>query len=104
MQRKWKVGLIAAALTASGCATSADRRPREDLLFTWASAADRKSSDFLAVVDLRTDQVVATLPVGQSGTLAHHTDYQMPADCSLIANDFYGNRTWLFDLCQPRAP
>lgn len=103
MQRKWTLGALAVALLASGCATPPDSS-RQDLLFTWASAADRKSSDFLAVVDLRTGQVVATTPVGLSGTLAHHTDYAMPADCSLMASDFYGDRSWLFDLCDPRSP
>jgi hypothetical protein len=102
MKRKWIAGLFAAALLA-GCTASAGR-PRPDMLFAWASAADGKTSDFLAVVDLRTGKVIATKPVGLSGTLAHHTDYEMPADCSLIANDFYGNRTCLFDLCNPEAP
>jgi hypothetical protein len=74
------------------------------LLFAWASDADRKDTDFLAVIDLRTNQVVATAPVGQSGTMAHHTDYEMPSDGTLLANDFYGNRTWLFDLSNPLVP
>ena len=104
MRRKRMLGILLAALTATGCVTSASRAPPQDLLFAWASAADRKSSDFLAVVDLRTGQVVATAPVGISGTLAHHTDYEMPADCSLMASDFYGDRSWLFDLCDPLAP
>jgi hypothetical protein len=104
MQCKWKLGMLLAALTATGCVTSASRPPPGDLLFAWASDADRKDSDFLAVIDLRANQVVTTVPVGQSGTLAHHTDYEMPADCTLLASDFYGNRTWFFDLCEPRAP
>jgi hypothetical protein len=104
MQRKWKLGMLLAVLTATGCVTSASRPPREDLLFAWASDEDRKDKDFLAVIDLRTNQIVTTVPVGQSGTLAHHTDYEMAADDTLVANDFYGNRTWLFDLSDPRAP
>ena len=104
MQRKWTLGLLLAVLTATGSVMASSRVPREDLLFSWASDADRKDSDFLAVIDLRTNQVVTTVPVGQSGTLAHHTDYEMPADHTLLANDFYGNRTWLFDLSNPLAP
>jgi len=76
----------------------------QDLLFAWASDADRVDNDFLAVIDLRTNQVVTTVPVGMSGSLAHHTDYEMPADDTLLANDFYGNRTWLFDLSKPTSP
>jgi hypothetical protein len=104
MRRKWRIALLAATLAATGCATPSQRQPVGDWLFAWASDADRKDSDFLAVIDLRTNQVVATAPVGQSGTMAHHTDYEMPADGTLLANDFYGNRTWLFDLSDPIAP
>ncbi|MFL6842063.1 MAG: hypothetical protein ACJ8D2_06415, partial [Sphingomicrobium sp.] len=104
MSRKRKICLLVTMLAATGCATTSHRRAAPDLLFTWASDADRKDSDFLAVIDLRTNQVVTTLPVGQSGTMAHHTDYEMPRDGTLLANDFYGNRTWLFDLADPRTP
>ena len=104
MQRTWKAGTLIAALIATGFVTSASRAPHQDLLFAWASDVDRKDSDFLAVIDLRTNQIVTTVPVGQSGSLAHHTDYEMPADHTLLANDFYGNRTWLFDLSKPLAP
>jgi hypothetical protein len=101
---RWKFGLLAATLAATGCATASQRQPVRDLLFAWASDADRKDSDFLAVIDLRTHQVVTTVPVGQSGSMAHHTDYEMPRDGTLLANDFYGNRTWLFGLSDPLAP
>jgi hypothetical protein len=103
--RKSRFGLLAATL-ATGCATTSQRQPtpRPDLLFAWASDEDRKDSDFLAVIDLRTNRVLTTMPVGQSGTMAHHTDYQMPRDGTLLANDFYGNRTWLFDLSNPLVP
>jgi hypothetical protein len=103
MWRKFRFSLLAATL-AAGCATTSQRQPSPDLLFAWASDADRKDADFLAVIDLRTNHVVTTLPVGQSGTMAHHTDYEMPTDGTLMANDFYGNRTWLFDLSNPLAP
>jgi len=103
MWRKLSFGIVAATVVA-GCATPSQRDPSADLLFAWASDVDRKDSDFLAVIDLRTNRVVTTLPVGQSGTMAHHTDYQMPADGTLLANDFYGDRTWLFDLSSPLVP
>ncbi len=49
-------------------------------LFVWAGDADQKDSDFLAVIDARRSeptygQVVATLPVGASATMPHHTEY-----------------------------
>ena len=104
MQFKRAFLLVAAIMPSLVCATATAHEPSRDLLFAWASDVDRKDSDFLAVVDLRTNQVIRTVPVGQAGTMAHHTDYEMPGDGTLIANDFYGNRSWLFDLSNPQAP
>lgn len=104
-RRDLKPGLVIAALALTACATSPDRHlANRDLLFSWASDANHKNSDFLAVIDLRSEQILATVPVGQSGTLAHHTDYSMPKDGTLFANDFYSGKTWVFDLSNPRQP
>jgi hypothetical protein len=47
-------------------------------LFIWAGDADRKDTDFLAVIDVRPKSkryghIVATLPVGVSNNYPHHT-------------------------------
>lgn len=63
--------------------------------------------DFLAVFDVRPGpsfgKLVATLPVG-SAVQAHHTSYAEPADHILYANDWLGNRTYVFDLRDPPHP
>jgi hypothetical protein len=78
-------------------------------LFVWAGDADRKESDFLAVIDVDSRSanyasVVATLPVGAIGTLPHHTEHEMPASGILWANGFQASRTFRFDLRDPARP
>jgi hypothetical protein len=78
-------------------------------LFVWAGDSDKQQSDFLAVVDVDRRsatyaQVVATLPVGATGTVPHHTEYEMPAGGELWANGFAAGRTFRFDLHDPTRP
>lgn len=78
-------------------------------LFVWAGDADKRESDFLAVVDADPRSanyatVVATLPVGVTGTQPHHTEYEMAADGVLWANGFDAGRTFRFNLRDPTQP
>jgi hypothetical protein len=74
-------------------------------------AARRKAQglgkDFLAVFDVRPGasfgRLVAMLPVGEAA-MAHHTNYAEPPDNILYANDWAANRTYVFDLRDPRHP
>ncbi|MBS0513879.1 MAG: hypothetical protein JSS16_00175 [Proteobacteria bacterium] len=63
--------------------------------------------DFLAVFDIGPGvsfgKLVAMLPVGDAAQ-AHHTNYAMPANDVLYANDWLGNRTYVFDLHDPVHP
>ena len=63
--------------------------------------------DFLAVFDVRPGPsfgtLVAMLPVG-SAVMAHHTNYAEPPNDVLYANDWLANRTYVFDLRDPRHP
>jgi hypothetical protein len=63
--------------------------------------------DFLAVFDVRPGasfgKLVAMLPVG-AAMMAHHTNYAEPADGVLYANDWFANRTYVFDLRDPPHP
>ena len=107
--------LFTCAVLIAGCHTSpaAPVTPREPgdsrYLFVWAGDSDKQQSDFLAVVDVdrhsRTyAQVVATLPVGDAGTVPHHTEYEMPAGGELWANGFAAGRTYRLDLRDPTRP
>ena len=78
-------------------------------LSVWAGDADKRQSDFLAVIDVDPRSasyaaVVATLPVGAIGTRPHHTEYEMPAAGVLWANGFDSGRTFRFDLRKPASP
>jgi hypothetical protein len=78
-------------------------------LFVWVSDADRKQSDFLAVIDVRPSsrrygRLVTTLPVGVVGTIAHHTEHEMPEGGILFANGFRAGQTFIFDLTHPARP
>lgn len=64
--------------------------------------------DFIAVFDVAPEaqsfgSLVAMLPVGDAMT-AHHTNYAMPPDGVLYANDWMANQTYAFDLHDPRHP
>jgi hypothetical protein len=98
---------IAASVGLSQRASTTDMPSTS--LFVWAGDADKRESDFMAVVDVDPRSasyasVVATVPVGATGTRPHHTDYEMPADGRLWANGFDTGQTFRFDLSDPRKP
>lgn len=90
--------------SARGAAGSGSR-----YLFIWAGDAERKGSDFLAVLDARRDSpgyghIVATVAVGASGTMPHHTEYEFPESGELLANGWVTGRTFVLDLREPEKP
>ena len=48
--------------------------------------------------------MLATAPVGATGTRSHHTEHQMAPGGMLFANGFGAGRTWVFDVRSPRNP
>jgi hypothetical protein len=78
-------------------------------LFVWAGDSDGKDSDFLAVIDARPEastygEIVASLPVGATGTFPHHTEYEFPLNSQLFANGWGAGQTFIVDLADPRKP
>jgi len=88
-------------------------------LFVWAMevrhldastpAAAGMGRDFLAVFDVAPDatpfgRLVAMLPVGNGARMAHHTNYTLPPNNVLFANDWMADRTYMFDLHDPQHP
>ncbi len=127
----WIGWLLCGAMAIAAClpAGAASPRGRSRYLVVWAMEArhpnapmmglfsgewsEYRSSlglgkDFISVFDVGADatpygKLVAMLPVGDA-LMAHHTNYAMPPNGILYANDWLGNRTYVFDLRDPLRP
>lgn len=78
-------------------------------LFVWAGDEARKSNDFLAVIDANPSsdsygRIVNTVPVGITGSMPHHTEYEFPQSNLLFANGWVAGHTFIFDLSRPVQP
>ena len=88
-------------------------------LFVWAtevrhpgastSAGSVMRKDFLAVFDVAPTaspfgKLVAMLPVEGSAEMAHHSNYALPPNNVLFANDWMADRSYVFDLHDPASP
>ncbi len=102
--------LLAPALGCAGMPrSSATPRSAPHFLYVWSGDIAEKSSDFLAVVDLRRDSptfawVVRTVPVGATGTMPHHAEDPLPVGRPFFANGYRLGRTFLFDATNPLEP
>lgn len=72
-------------------------------------APETMGRDFLAVFDVRPSssdfgKLITMLPVGTQAQMAHHTNYDMPADGRLFASDYMSGQGYVFDLKQPTNP
>lgn len=109
-------GVVTVAIAAVLAAAPSPRHSR--YLFVWAmeaahpeAAAESEAGlgkDMLAVFDVAPDatafgKLVAMLPAGPA-RMAHHTNYELPPDDVLYANDWMANRTSVFDLHDPSHP
>lgn len=107
---------MAGALLAASCGATPTQpvaEPQEatgsPFLFVWSGDKDKVESDFLSVVDLRDGSstygdVVATLPVGATGTMPHHVEYEFPKGGMLFADGFTAGLPSLIDLRDPLQP
>jgi hypothetical protein len=103
---------VVLCFTGISCAQESKAAPPKEgsaYLFVWAGDAARQSSDFLAVIDARPSsptygRIVRSVPVGATGTMPHHTEYEFPHDSILFANGWAAGRTFIFDLRQPLKP
>jgi len=116
MRKPWT--LLAATLafaTIAACSSSRrDTAPKpggeSPYLLIFAGDEDGADSDFLAVIDLRSDsshagKVIATKPIGMKKSLPHHMEYTLPpAGEPLFMNAHHHEMSMLVDLSDPRAP
>ena len=103
------LALVAACSGGSGPSQPTPAPASGSYLYAWAADSDKQQSDFLAVIDADPrspdyTKVVATVPVGMSGTMAHHTEAELADDRILWASGFGVGKTWRFDLHDPRFP
>ena len=114
-----RFAFVVSAAILAGCVGDKDGAPSggahssppSPYLYVWAGDADRAEGDqdFLIVVDADPSSpdfggVVATAPVGSTGSGPHHAEPVAPQDGLLFANGFGGDRTFLFDLTEPGQP
>jgi len=78
-------------------------------LFVWVGDAAKAGNDFILVLDADPasstyGKVVTSEATDQQSVNAHHTEYEMPANGLLFANDHDANRTVIIDLTNPLRP
>lgn len=107
--------LLVAALCLMSTGNAGDTKPStsqadgSSYLFVWAGDAARQSSDFLAVIDSKPSsptygRIVSSVPVGETGIMPHHTEYEFPPNNKLMANGWVSGHSFVFDLNQPLKP
>ncbi|HZG42415.1 MAG TPA: hypothetical protein VEY93_05595, partial [Longimicrobium sp.] len=107
--------LLPLLLFAAGCTTHLASAGQPGpaparYLYVWAGDTDEKHQDFLAVVDVQPGsatyaQVIATEPVGLTGSMPHHLEYELPgSDRLLFANAHHHEQILLFDTRRAERP
>lgn len=103
-------GLVVLAVVAAGCAGSGggpgNEPAGEKYLAVWAGDADRKHSDFLAIIDAdwgsrSYGKVIRTIPVKSRGNEPHGVNGELRYDRRLFATGLLTNRVFVFDLRDP---
>jgi hypothetical protein len=109
--RSWRaVVLVGCAVVVGACAgRRGGEGPFEPYLVVWAGDADRKDSDFLAVVNANPSSrkyghVIATVPVKSRGNEPQELNDSFRYDGRVFASGVLTNRIFLFDLKDPEAP
>lgn len=103
--------LLLALLAGCGAEsdTSVEATPAGSYLYVWSGDEDEKDSDFLAIVDAdpnspRYGATVATLPVGDTALMPHHSEYESPPDHQLFLNGWKAGKSFVADLTDPLKP
>jgi hypothetical protein len=100
-----------AVVSCAPRARDAQTKPGVESSYLLVSAgdADEADSDFLAVIDLRSEspdlgEAIATMPTGMKSSMPHHMEYAMPpAGDFLFMNAHHHEMSLLLDVSNPRA-
>ena len=109
-----RIAAVAGCLVVGACAApSREARVQSgvDSPYLLISAGDRDEadSDFLAVIDLRSDspdlgKAIATTPINMKASMPHHMEYATPPDGELIfMNAHHHEKSMLVNVGDPRA-
>ncbi len=100
----WTAWAAVALGAVTGCRGPGPRpvpATNDHWLVVWAEDADRRHSDFLAVLD-PDGTVVRTIPVKSAGNAPQALNNEMRRDRLVFATGASTNRTFVFDLRDPR--
>ncbi|HMF28926.1 MAG TPA: hypothetical protein VKE42_09150, partial [Candidatus Cybelea sp.] len=97
-----------AALAAAMLLAAAPAPRHSRYLFVWAMEVPHGRA-FVATFDVSPDgssfgKLLAMQSVGKAATMVHHTNYALPPNDVLFANDWQADRTYMFDLANPLNP
>jgi hypothetical protein len=106
MWRRFASATLGALLLSAGAATAA---APGHYLFAWAGDTAGRGEDFMAVVDADPaspgyGKLVASAASGIRTHQVHHTEYWMPEEGLLFANDHTAGQTVVMDLRDPLHP
>ncbi|HUF11793.1 MAG TPA: hypothetical protein VMN78_01680 [Longimicrobiales bacterium] len=102
------VAAVLAITPAFACAPSGPPRPSSYIL-AWAADADSAHQPFAVFIDAdpassRYGEPISSVPAGEPGADAHHTELVVGDDATVWANSFSADATFLLDLTRPGGP
>lgn len=105
----WRAVVLAVCAVVAACSGRRDEGPFEPYLVVWAGDADRKDTDFLAVVNANPSsrkygRVIATVPVRSRGNEPQELNDTFRYDGRVFASGVLSNRVFVFDLADPETP
>lgn len=104
-------GLLAVLLVGCRDAPNSAASGPSRHIYAWAGTGNdtTRGIDMMTVLDgdpasARYGAVLAAITVDSNGRMPHHTEFSMPAEGFLFANDYSADKSFLFDLSVPTLP
>jgi hypothetical protein len=104
-------GLLAILLVACREAPRSAASGPSRHIYAWAGTGNDtiRGLDMMTVLDAdpsssRYGAVLAAITVDSNGRMPHHTEFSMPGTGFLFANDYSGDKSFLFDLSERTSP
>jgi hypothetical protein len=104
-------GLLAVLLVACREAPQSAASGPSRHIYAWAGTGNNtvRGLDMMTVLNAdpssaRYGAVLAAITVDSNGRMPHHTEFSMPGTGFLFANDYSGDKSFLFDLSERTSP